>query len=155
MKVRMYLSSAMMLYITLVSLWLLRPRCLWTVVLRLRLHWQSKNLLLSMLNDNLGFHSHFLLHLWSWLSQWQCIGFSFLWRAKYMISLFVGNVDYRVTEESLMDRLNTNMHDACLQIDKGCRLDWSYSIMSIPSLSHWHLYRYNRLAAKTKKGKGK
>ena len=40
-----------------------------------------------------------------------------------MISLFVGNVDYRVTEESLMDRLNTNMHDACLQIDKGCRLD--------------------------------
>nr|XP_010324160.1 uncharacterized protein LOC101258280 [Solanum lycopersicum] len=42
--------------------------------------------------------------------------------AKYMISLFVGNVDYRVTEESLMDRLNTNMHDACLQIDKGCRV---------------------------------
>ncbi|WMV38230.1 hypothetical protein MTR67_031615, partial [Solanum verrucosum] len=34
-----------------------------------------------------------------------------------------GNVEYRVTEESLMDRLNTNMHDACLQIDKGCRLD--------------------------------
>ncbi|XP_006357701.1 uncharacterized protein [Solanum tuberosum] len=33
-----------------------------------------------------------------------------------------GNVDYRVTEESLMDRLNTNMHDACLQIDKGCRV---------------------------------
>uniref|UniRef100_A0A3Q7H7T6 Serine aminopeptidase S33 domain-containing protein n=1 Tax=Solanum lycopersicum TaxID=4081 RepID=A0A3Q7H7T6_SOLLC len=40
-----------------------------------------------------------------------------------MISLFVGNVDYRVTEESLMDRLNTNMHDACLQIDKGCRME--------------------------------
>lgn len=33
-----------------------------------------------------------------------------------------GDVDYRVTEESLMDRLNTNMHDACLQIDKGCRV---------------------------------
>ncbi|KAF3681658.1 putative transcription factor-like isoform X1 [Capsicum annuum] len=32
-----------------------------------------------------------------------------------------GDVDYRVTEESLMERINTNMHDACLQIDKGCR----------------------------------
>ncbi|KAM3362479.1 putative protein isoform X1 [Capsicum galapagoense] len=33
-----------------------------------------------------------------------------------------GDVDYRVTEESLMERINTNMHDACLQIDKGCRV---------------------------------
>ncbi|XP_075095430.1 uncharacterized protein LOC107800772 isoform X5 [Nicotiana tabacum] len=33
-----------------------------------------------------------------------------------------GDVDYHVTEESLMDRLHTNMHDACLQIDKGCRV---------------------------------
>lgn len=31
-----------------------------------------------------------------------------------------GDVEYRVTEESLMDRLNTNMHDACLQIDMEC-----------------------------------
>ncbi|KAH1216299.1 hypothetical protein GmHk_13G037233 [Glycine max] len=29
--------------------------------------------------------------------------------------------DYRVTMESLMDRLDTNMHEACLQIDKECR----------------------------------
>ncbi|KAI4335288.1 hypothetical protein L6164_013949 [Bauhinia variegata] len=33
-----------------------------------------------------------------------------------------GSFDYRVTEESLMDRLNTNMHEACLQIDKECRV---------------------------------
>ncbi|KAL0410481.1 UNVERIFIED_CONTAM: hypothetical protein Slati_3637800 [Sesamum latifolium] len=29
--------------------------------------------------------------------------------------------DYRVTEESLMERLNTNMHEACLSIDERCR----------------------------------
>ncbi|KAE7998534.1 hypothetical protein FH972_003071 [Carpinus fangiana] len=34
----------------------------------------------------------------------------------------IGSVDYRVTEESLMDRLSTNMHEACLQIDKECRV---------------------------------
>uniref|UniRef100_A0A2N9EPN9 Serine aminopeptidase S33 domain-containing protein n=1 Tax=Fagus sylvatica TaxID=28930 RepID=A0A2N9EPN9_FAGSY len=33
-----------------------------------------------------------------------------------------GSVEYRVTEESLLERLNTNMHDACLQIDKQCRV---------------------------------
>ncbi|KAJ0491260.1 putative feruloyl esterase [Helianthus annuus] len=33
-----------------------------------------------------------------------------------------GEVLYRVTEESLMDRLNTNMHEACLQIDKDCKI---------------------------------
>ncbi|KAK1413854.1 hypothetical protein QVD17_29590 [Tagetes erecta] len=33
-----------------------------------------------------------------------------------------GEVLYRVTEESLMDRLNTNMHQACLQIDKDCKV---------------------------------
>ncbi|XP_057466768.1 uncharacterized protein LOC130756291 isoform X1 [Actinidia eriantha] len=33
-----------------------------------------------------------------------------------------GEVYYRVTEESLMERLNTNMHEACLQIDKKCRV---------------------------------
>ncbi|KAJ4708661.1 Alpha/beta-Hydrolases superfamily protein [Melia azedarach] len=34
----------------------------------------------------------------------------------------IGDVEYRVTEESLMDRLNTNMHEACLHIDKECRV---------------------------------
>ncbi|KAL5572467.1 hypothetical protein UlMin_022064 [Ulmus minor] len=33
-----------------------------------------------------------------------------------------GNVNYRVTEESMMDRLATDMHAACLQIDKECRV---------------------------------
>ncbi|KAM7509679.1 hypothetical protein LguiA_020132 [Lonicera macranthoides] len=33
-----------------------------------------------------------------------------------------GEVCYRVTEESLMDRLNTNMHESCLKIDKECRV---------------------------------
>lgn len=33
-----------------------------------------------------------------------------------------GEVCYRVTEESLNDRLNTNMHEACLQIDTKCRV---------------------------------
>ncbi|OMO67281.1 hypothetical protein CCACVL1_20640 [Corchorus capsularis] len=33
-----------------------------------------------------------------------------------------GDVEYRVTEESLMDRLGTDMHEACLKIDKDCRV---------------------------------
>ncbi|KAK6944808.1 Serine aminopeptidase, S33, partial [Dillenia turbinata] len=33
-----------------------------------------------------------------------------------------GKVDYRVTKESLLDRLNTNMHEACLKIDGKCRV---------------------------------
>ncbi|CAL5340668.1 unnamed protein product [Camellia sinensis] len=33
-----------------------------------------------------------------------------------------GEVLFRVTEESLMDCLNTKMHDACLKIDKNCRV---------------------------------
>ncbi|WJX28339.1 hypothetical protein P8452_17075 [Trifolium repens] len=33
-----------------------------------------------------------------------------------------GSFDYRVTKESLMDRLSTNMHEACQQIDKECRV---------------------------------
>ncbi|AES65449.2 esterase/lipase/thioesterase family protein [Medicago truncatula] len=33
-----------------------------------------------------------------------------------------GSLDYRVTKESLMDRMGTNMHEACLQIDKECRV---------------------------------
>ncbi|XP_057537421.1 uncharacterized protein LOC130815092 [Amaranthus tricolor] len=33
-----------------------------------------------------------------------------------------GKVLYRVTEESMMDRLNTDMHEASLRIDKNCRV---------------------------------
>jgi len=33
-----------------------------------------------------------------------------------------GSVIYRVTKESLMDRLNTDMHEACLAIKKDCRV---------------------------------
>ncbi|XP_065848867.1 uncharacterized protein [Euphorbia lathyris] len=33
-----------------------------------------------------------------------------------------GNVIYRVTLESLMDRLNTDMHKASIEIDKDCRV---------------------------------
>ncbi|KAJ7979344.1 alpha/beta-Hydrolases superfamily protein [Quillaja saponaria] len=33
-----------------------------------------------------------------------------------------GAFDYRVTEESVMDHLNTNMHEACIQISKQCRV---------------------------------
>ncbi|KAF8081623.1 hypothetical protein N665_0874s0017 [Sinapis alba] len=33
-----------------------------------------------------------------------------------------GRSVYRVTEESIMERLNTDMHEACLKIDKDCRV---------------------------------
>ncbi|PIA58382.1 hypothetical protein AQUCO_00500360v1 [Aquilegia coerulea] len=33
-----------------------------------------------------------------------------------------GIVSYRVTKESLMERLNTDIHGACLQIEKECRV---------------------------------
>lgn len=33
-----------------------------------------------------------------------------------------GEVMYRVTEESLMERLGTNMHEACTSIEKSCRV---------------------------------
>ncbi|KAI3524742.1 hypothetical protein L1887_03405 [Cichorium endivia] len=33
-----------------------------------------------------------------------------------------GEVSFRVTEESLMERLNTNMHEAGLKIDKDCKV---------------------------------
>ncbi|KAG8367222.1 hypothetical protein BUALT_Bualt16G0050200 [Buddleja alternifolia] len=33
-----------------------------------------------------------------------------------------GEGDYQVTEESMMERLNTNMHEACLSIDEKCRV---------------------------------
>jgi len=34
---------------------------------------------------------------------------------------FAGKSGYRVTEKSLMDRLSTDIHEACLKIDKECR----------------------------------
>ena len=42
---------------------------------------------------------------------------------------FVGGVDYRVTEESLLEHFSTNMHDACPQIDKECR--WAKKLSCI------------------------
>jgi hypothetical protein len=42
-------------------------------------------------------------------------------RGHHSIPYFVGSVDYCITEESLKDRLNINMHEACQQIDKECR----------------------------------
>ncbi|KAF9599669.1 hypothetical protein IFM89_001615 [Coptis chinensis] len=33
-----------------------------------------------------------------------------------------GEVQYRITEESLMERLGTDMHAACLSIEKSCRV---------------------------------
>ncbi|KAL0346700.1 UNVERIFIED_CONTAM: hypothetical protein Scaly_1686000 [Sesamum calycinum] len=46
--------------------------------------------------------------------------------------------DYRVTEESLMERLNTNMHEACLSIDERCSKE-AYRDCVIPVV----LVRYN------------
>lgn len=33
-----------------------------------------------------------------------------------------GEVEYRITEESMMERLNINVHEACLSIDASCRV---------------------------------
>ncbi|XLU53310.1 hypothetical protein S245_047958, partial [Arachis hypogaea] len=43
--------------------------------------------------------------------------------------------NYRVAEESLMDRLGTNMHEACLNIDKDCRSEKNlvFSLLLHPS----------------------
>ncbi|RZB55384.1 hypothetical protein D0Y65_044959, partial [Glycine soja] len=40
----------------------------------------------------------------------------------HMTSTFVGGIDYRVTEESLKDRLNIIMLEECLNIDNECRV---------------------------------
>lgn len=37
------------------------------------------------------------------------------------LTFTVENSSYRVTEESMMERLSTDMHAACLKIDKECR----------------------------------
>lgn len=38
---------------------------------------------------------------------------------------------YRVTKESLMERLSTNMHEACLNINDACRSDEFFNIFDI------------------------
>ena len=69
-----------------------------------------------------------------------CIDYLFSYIATHLFLLLydhlrastvAGSFDYRVTEESLMDRLGTNMHEACLQIDKECR--WGNCLVSFAS----------------------
>ncbi|CAH8267785.1 unnamed protein product [Arabidopsis lyrata] len=52
------------------------------------------------------------------------LGEDFLERIKQQgfIDVGDGKSGYRVTEKSLMDRLSTDMHEACLKIDKECRV---------------------------------
>ncbi|XP_010503363.1 PREDICTED: uncharacterized protein LOC104780562 [Camelina sativa] len=52
------------------------------------------------------------------------LGEDFLERIKQQgfIDVGDGKSGYRVTEESLTEKLNTNMHEACLKIDKECRV---------------------------------
>uniref|UniRef100_A0A7C9DAD5 Feruloyl esterase n=1 Tax=Opuntia streptacantha TaxID=393608 RepID=A0A7C9DAD5_OPUST len=52
------------------------------------------------------------------------LGDSFTERIKKegYIDVKKGKVTYRVTMEGLMDRLNIDMHEACLKIDKECRV---------------------------------
>ncbi|EOA24591.1 hypothetical protein CARUB_v10017865mg [Capsella rubella] len=52
------------------------------------------------------------------------LGEGFLERIKKQgyIDVKDGDSGYRVTEESLMDRLNTDMHEACLKIETECRV---------------------------------
>ncbi|XP_024182144.1 uncharacterized protein LOC112187538 isoform X1 [Rosa chinensis] len=38
------------------------------------------------------------------------------------VAMLVGTFDCRVTEESLLDRMNTKMHESCLKIAKDCRV---------------------------------
>ncbi|KAG7598679.1 Serine aminopeptidase S33 [Arabidopsis suecica] len=54
----------------------------------------------------------------------QRLGEDFLERIKQQgfIDIKEENSGFRVTEESLMERLNTDMHEACLKIDKECRV---------------------------------
>ncbi|KAJ7294894.1 hypothetical protein O6H91_21G068900 [Diphasiastrum complanatum] len=54
------------------------------------------------------------------------LGENFMQEIEELGFLFVGdksgNVDYKVTKESLQDRLNTDMKTACLSISKSCRV---------------------------------
>lgn len=50
------------------------------------------------------------------------LGKDFMQRIKKEGFIDIGSVNFRVTEESLMDRLSTDMHETCLKIDKDCRV---------------------------------
>ena len=43
------------------------------------------------------------------------------WSLNSLPFFVAGKFEYRVTEESLMDRLTTNTHEACLSIHENCR----------------------------------
>ncbi|KAH0849658.1 hypothetical protein HID58_096201 [Brassica napus] len=59
-----------------------------------------------------------------WTKALQSVGEDFLETIKQQgfIDVKDGKSGYRVTEESLMERLSTDMHEACLKIDKECRV---------------------------------
>jgi|AraCvinosormetaG_1042628.scaffolds.fasta_scaffold02197_4 hypothetical protein len=44
-----------------------------------------------------------------------------VWHLPVLFEVVAGKFEYRVTEESLMDRLTTNAHEACLSIRENCR----------------------------------
>ena len=48
---------------------------------------------------------------------------NFFSETKHFCLSFAGKFEYRVTEESLMDRLTTDTHAACLLINQNCRLE--------------------------------
>ncbi|KAL7136764.1 hypothetical protein ABFS83_10G052700 [Erythranthe nasuta] len=53
------------------------------------------------------------------------LGANYLERLKkdgYIDVKLPGGVQYRVTKESMIERLNTNMHEACLSVDPKCRV---------------------------------
>lgn len=56
--------------------------------------------------------------------------------------LFTGKFEYRVTEESLMDRLSTDTHAACLLIHPDCR---SVIPISLITASAMFVMLHNRL----------
>ena len=43
-------------------------------------------------------------------------------RITTMFLFYTGKVLFRATEESILERLNTNMHEAGLKIDKDCKV---------------------------------
>ncbi|KAL6220986.1 hypothetical protein ACLB2K_008739 [Fragaria x ananassa] len=50
------------------------------------------------------------------------LGKDFMEKIKKDGFIDIGSANFRVTEESLMDRLSTDMHESCLKIDKDCRV---------------------------------
>jgi len=111
---------------------------------------QSTNIILSI-----------LLHVTSFFCKWNntCTRCNFVYNKKNVINItclqflrashqysFVGSVDYRLTEESLKDRLSIDVHEACLQIDKECRWGKNCRIVCLSftvSLSPFHLHCKN------------